>query len=131
MAAIPHVAAEIVQLIGADVTSDIVESVRGTLYAPGHVVRSSGLKVDLPSHRWRLPSSNYFKTFLGNQLITHVTHTHICIYIYIYTHPYTHDINYIYKPYRHVHIYIHIHPMCVYIYIYIHMCQRVAAVGLS
>ena len=43
VAAIPHVAAEIVQLIGADVTSDIVESVRGTLYAPGHVVTGSGL----------------------------------------------------------------------------------------
>ena len=33
MAAIPHVAAEIVEKIGADVvTSDIVESVSGVLY---------------------------------------------------------------------------------------------------
>ncbi|CAE7862553.1 EMB2654, partial [Symbiodinium sp. KB8] len=43
VAAIPHVAAEIVHLIGADVTSDIVESVRGTLYAYTGVGVSAGV----------------------------------------------------------------------------------------
>eukprot|EP00439_Symbiodinium_sp_Y106_P072922 s990_g13.t1 len=43
VAAIPHVAAEIVQLIGADVTSDIVESVRGTLYVYTGVGVSAGV----------------------------------------------------------------------------------------